>query len=342
MNNTSEIHYEDLDKLDKIAYLFVILGPEISAPILNRLSEENVKKICLKMTSIHIVPSLIRKKILNEFSLLLVKKLSEIRNDTQQVKKLLSLVQGNNKADSTWKELFKDPICVEITKLFEKIELVKIYDALKAEQNQTIATLLTCIPSKKATQFLALFPKERQEEILLNMGMMQPIPKSRLYGSVKMLSSLYEKKDDETPDFIDGGPASVANVLNAFSKDFKKTFIEDLGKQNKDLLKTIEKYLFTFEDLLKLKKEELQRVVREADTNDIVLALKGASSGILEVILKSMSKRAAESLKEELENLGPTKVKDIEAARDRIVAVVRQLEQNGSIVLEGDDDELMV
>ena len=78
MNNTSEIHYEDLDKLDKIAYLFVILGPEISAPILNRLSEENVKKICLKMTSIHIVPSLIRKKILNEFSLLLVKKLSEI------------------------------------------------------------------------------------------------------------------------------------------------------------------------------------------------------------------------------------------------------------------------
>ena len=101
--------------------------------------------------------------------------------------------------------------------------------------------------------------------------------------------------------------------------------------------------MFTFEDLLTLTKEDLQKIIREIDTNDLVYALKGASQELLTAVLKSMSKRAADSLKEELEDLGPVKMKEVEGARDKIVAVVRQLEMNGQIVLgEGDEDELML
>ena len=217
---------------------------------------------------------------------------------------------------------------------------------IKNEQAQTIAFIFTCVPPKKATELLALFPQEQQESILVSLGTMQAIPSDRMAEILQTLQGLTTEEEVKVPTVqqveIEGGPASVANLLNSLNKEQKKGLLENLEKKDDALAKSVQKYLFTFDDLLTLKKEDVQKIIREVDTNDLVLALKGASKELLGLILKSMSKRAAESLKEELENLGPVKVRMVEGARDKIVAVVRQMEMNGQLVLGDGDDELML
>lgn len=346
MTQTDAIDYENLSKLEKLAYLFVALGPDVSAPLLKRMDDDIVEKICKRMSEIQVLSSDIKKKIINEFSLILSKKIGDTINDEEQVKKLLSLAQGEDKAKETWDHALQDPLLSQMTKWFEATETIKLFDAIKNEQTQTIAFIFSCMPSKKATELLALFPQEQQEGILVSLGTMQSIPVERMAEILQTLQGLttVDAVKPTTPQqtAIEGGPASVANLLNSLKKEEKKGLLEGLEKKDTDLAKSIQKYLFTFEDLLTLKKEDVQKVIREVDTNDLVLALKGASKELLELILKSMSKRAAESLKEELDNMGPAKVKDVEAARDKVVAAVRQLESNGQLILGDGEDELML
>ena len=341
------IDYENLSKLDKLAYLFVALGPEESAPLLKYLEDGLVEQICKRMATIHVLPNEIKRKIINEFSLLLVNKIPDTLNNEEQVKKLLTLAQGEDKAKLTWSNALQDPICAQMSKMFEQLEPVKIFDAIKNEQVQTIAFIFTCVPSKRATQLLAFFEKEKQEAILLALGTMQPIPVTRMAEILRSFTGLIDKKPTQveqqpTQSLIDGGPAFVANLLNSLKKEDKTKLLENLGQKDTELAKSIQKYLFTFEDLLTLKKEDLQKIVREVDTNDLIIALKGAEKELIAAILQAMSRRAAESLKEELESLGPVKIKDVETARDKIVATVRQLETNGQIILGKDEDELML
>lgn len=348
--NDSEISYENLTKIEKLAYFFAVLGPETSAPLLKQFDEERVEEICREMSKIHIIPQEIRVKILKEFSSLLETRMSDTINDASLIKKMLVLAQGEDRASTTWVNAFQDPLCIQLSRWIEKLEPVKIFDNLKHEQPPTIALILACIPPKQATSILTLFSPEQQEVILINMGTLRPIPPQRMNEIVHtfMQSCAFESKDTiqklenvDAPTFA-CGPASVAGILNALKKKEKTALLEGLTKKDEALLKSVQKYLFTFDDLLSLKKTDLQRVVRDVDTNDLMLALKGAKPELLEAIFKAMSKRAAESLQEELENLGPVKMKDIEAARDKVVAVVRNLESTGQLVLEGSDDELMV
>ena len=347
MTQTDPIDYENLSKLEKLAYLFVALGPDASAPLLKRMDDDIVEKVCKYMSSIQVLPSDIKKKIITEFSLLLSKKIGDTINDEEQVKKLLSLAQGEDKAKETWDHALQDPVLSRMAKWFEGTETIKLFDAIKNEQTQTIAFIFSCIPPKKATELLALFPQEQQEDILVSLGTMQSIPVERMSEILQTLQGLttadeLEATNSPQQTTVEGGPASVANLLNSLKKEQKNGLLESLGKKDDALAKSVQKYLFTFDDLLTLKKEDVQKVIREVDTNDLVLALKGASKELMDLILKSMSKRAAESLKEELENLGPVKVRVVEGARDKIVAAVRQLEANGQLVLGGGEDELML
>lgn len=346
MKPTDSIDYENLSKLEKLAYLFIALGPDVSAPLLRRMEDDVVEQICKHMSAIHVLPSNVKKKIIAEFSSMLSQKVGDTLNDETHVKKLLSLAQGEDKAKKTWSQALQDPICAQMTKWIDSMETIKLFDTIKNEQTQTIAFIFTCVPPKKATELLALFPQEQQESILVSLGTMQSIPVERMAKILNTLQGLTPVDELKTPPLqqvaIEGGPASVASLLNSLRKEEKKSLLENLEKQDTDLVKSIQKYLFTFEDLLTLKKEEVQRIIREVDINDLVLALKGSSKELQELILKSMSKRAAESLNEELENLGPVRVKDVEAARYKIVSEVQRLESEGQLVLGNKEDELML
>ncbi len=345
MSAKQSIDYEKLSKIEKLAYLFVALGPEASAPLLKQLNSEVIEQLCRYMTHIKVVPSDLKKRLMNEFILLVSNELDDTLNNEDQVKKLLLLAQGEDQAKDTWVNALQDPVYLQMAKVFERLAPVKIYDTIKGEQIQTIAFILTCIPPKTATLLLNFFEKEQQEDILLCIGTMQSIPVSRIREILQMFTYLCEndtKEQSNEQAVIDGGPASVANLLNSLTKEEKKGLLENLEKKNTDLVKSVQKYLFTFDDLLTLTKDDLQKIVREVDTNDLIYALKGASNELLTVILKSMSKRAADSLKEELESLGPVKMKEVDRARDKIIAIVRQLESSGQIVLGGDDDEVVL
>lgn len=338
--------YEKLSKLEKLAYLFIALGPDASAPLLKRMDGATVEQICKYMSKTQVLPYDIKKKVITEFSSILLRKTGDVLNDETHVKKLLSLAQGEDKAKEIWNRALQEPVCDQMEKWFENTEMIKIFDAIKNEQPQTIAFIFTCIPSKKTTELFTLFSKELQESILVALGTMQSIPVDRMKEILQTLQGLTAvdttKSTPLSQTAIEGGPASVANLLNALKKEEKKTLLEDLEKKNTLLVKSVQKYLFTFEDLRTLKKEDIQRIIREVDTNDLVLALKGAPKELLTLIWKSMSKRAAETLKEELENLGPVKVKNVEAARDKIVSTVRQLEASGRLILGESDDDLML
>ena len=346
MTQADSVDYNNLSKLEKLAYLLVALGPDLSAPLLKKMDDEIVEKICKHMSAIRVLTSDMKEKIIAEFSLMLSKKIGDTLNDDEQVKKLLSLAQGEVKAKETWDHAVQDPVRAQMEKWFQNTETIKLFDNIKNEQVQTIAFIFSCIPPKKATELLTLFPQEQQESILVSLGTMHSIPVKRMTEILQTLQGLTTVEGSKTSCpasiTIEGGPASVANLLNSLKKDKKEGLLGKLEEKDADLVKSIHKYLFTFDDLLTLKKEDVQKIIREIDTNDLVLALKGASKELLDLILKSMSKRAAESLEEELGSLGPVKIKDIEGARDKIVAIVRQMEINGQLVLGDEEDDLML
>ena len=143
---------------------------------------------------------------------------------------------------------------------------------------------------------------------------------------------------------LSGGPAAVAKVLTLASGSVEKAIIESITQRNHDLAQQITNLMFAFEDLITLDGKSMQRILRDVDSKELALALKAASEELRQHIMKNMSERAAQALQEEMEFLGPVRVKDVEAAQQRIIAAVRTLEEAGEIVLggRGGDDELIV
>lgn len=337
------IQYQDLSKIQKLSYLFVVLGPESSAPLLKQFDEDTLENICREMSQIKVIPAEIKKKLLQEFSSVFYNCLDDVISDQQNIKKTLQLSQGEEKAQNIFTRVLKDPACTQMTQIFNQFSDIQIFNTLKVEQEQTIAFLLACLPPNKAKQILQLFDQEKKESILMKMGTMQPIPSKRIEQLLQIFQKLCVQKTKQADNqAIEGGPMLVANILNSYKKDDKETLLSDLSKKDTDLTKAIEKFLFTFEDLAKLSKEDLQKVIREVDTQDLIVALKSAPDNLLNLITGAMSKRAAASLKEELENLGPTKLKDVELAREKIVTTVRGLESQGALILDNDENELLL
>ncbi len=213
----------------------------------------------------------------------------------------------------------------------------RIASLLRSESPQTIALVLASLPATLAAGVLSRLPERQQPDVALRIARMGETS-SRVIRQVEdalrhKLTAVAEREYASA-----GGSKALAGILNHADRSLERNVLENLATADKGLAEEVRGMLFVFEDIVKLDERAIQQVLREVDQKDLVLALRGAEENVKEVLLANMSERGAAMLKEEMEIQSPQRKRDVDEAQSRVVAVVRKLEEAGTIVIAGDED----
>lgn len=338
----TELEYGKLSRHQKLAVFLIIIGPEAAAEVLRHFDDAEIELICREMSAVTVVPVEVQRLSMDEFSPLVAKSAGSAIGGLSYAQRTLEIAKGDYKASTIVGRI--GPVVgtsVEVIKDISEMEGRQIFNLVKHEQPQTISFLLSYLDSAKSAEVFALLGPELREEVIERLGTIESTSLELVSKIARSLGKHYDSK--VRPAFHhSGGVRSVADLLNQLDKEMSKNLLARLEERNATLSAAIRKKLFSFEDLSRLQPADLQRVLREVDSSNLAIAMKSASEPLRERIYGSISKRAAESLKEELEMLGPVRLKDVETAQDAIIQVVRRLEEEGQITLESDGAQSVV
>jgi flagellar motor switch protein FliG len=326
----------------KAAVLLLTLDQDSVTSILKQLDSKAVEEVMRELASLREVSEPIRNKVLREFYDLALAQSWAAEGGLEYAKALLHLSLDSKEADRILQQISqtvrKTPFA-----FLQKAESQNLLTFIQDEHPQTIALIVSHLPYHKAAEILAGLPGPKQIEVVkrvANMEQTNPEVISEVERGLEarlsnMLSQSFEKI---------GGVDTVAEVLNLVDRTTEKGIMEGLEAEDPDLVEQIRRLMFVFEDILLVDDKGIQGVLKEVDNDELALALKTASPELREKIFKNMSERASQLIKEDMEYMGPVRVADVEAAQQRIVDVVRRLEDSGEIVISGrgGDKDLIV
>jgi flagellar motor switch protein FliG len=338
----SELDYGKFSRQQKLAIFLIIIGPEAAAEVLRHFDDVEIELICREMSTFTVVPIEVQRLSLEEFSPMVARSVGSALGGLGYAQRTLEIAKGDYKASTIVGRI--GPVVgtsVEVIKDISEMEGRQIFNLVKHEQPQTISFLLSYLDSAKSAEVFALLGPDLREEVIERLGTIESTSLELVSKIARSLGKHYDSK--VRPAFHrSGGVRAVADLLNQLDKEMSKNLLARLEERNANLSAAIRKKLFSFEDLLRLQAADFQRVLREVDSANLAVAMKSASEKLRESIYGSISKRAAESLKEELEMLGPVRLKDVETAQDAIIQVVRRLEEEGQITLESENSQSVV
>ena len=332
-----KIDYETLNKVQKLALFMVVIGPEVSSELLKGFEDAEIESICREISNFTIVDEETQRKVVEEFSDIISSSLGAILGGSRFAQRALELAKGDYKAANLLSRIAPVGNSMEVIQEVSDMEPRQIHNLVRGEQPQTIAFVTSHLSHEKAASLISMLAPEVGEEVVERIGAMDFTSLEHVGRVVGCLKKHFDTKHKPTMH-SSGGVRSVADLLNLMDKETSKTLLVKLEERNPQLGMQIRRKMFSFEDLVRLDIASLQRVTRELEMSD----MKSANASLQEMILKSVSKRAAESIKEEIEMLGPVRLKEVEAAQDRIIQVVRKLEEEGEMSLDnGGDNKLM-
>ncbi|MED0714462.1 flagellar motor switch protein FliG [Aeribacillus composti] len=330
-----------LNGRQKAAILLISLGPEASASVYKHLTEEEIEKLTLEISSVRKVDSQKKEEVIEEFHQIALAQDYIAQGGIQYAKEVLEKALGGEKASEIIRRLTSS-LQVRPFDFVRKADPAQILNFIQNEHPQTIALVLSYLDAKQSGQILSSLPQEVQADIAKRIAIMDRTSPE----VINEVEQVLEKKlsSTVTEDFTEtGGIETVVEVLNGVDRSTERTILEALEVQDPELAEEIKKRMFVFEDIVTLDNRAIQRVIREVDNNDLMLALKVASDEVKEIVFKNMSTRMAETFKEEMNYMGPVRLRDVEEAQSRIVEVIRRLEDAGEIVIaRGQGDEIIV
>lgn len=248
---------------------------------------------------------------------------------------------GHNKAVEIIKRL-EEQVKVKPFNFVRHTETKQLVNMISGEHPQTIALILSYLDNQQAAMILSEMPMDVQADIARRVALMDRTSPEILKEVERVLrekvSSIFQQ------DFTQaGGIDTVVGILNSADRGTEKLILEELEKEDAELADEIRKRMFIFEDVITLDDASIQRVVREVDSKDLAKALKGASEEVKERIFRNISKRAAEMLREDLDFMGPVRLREVEEAQQRIVGIIRRLDEAGEIIISrGGEDAIIV
>jgi flagellar motor switch protein FliG len=330
----------ELTRPQKLAVLLCMLGPESAAQILKHFDEREMELVIGEMGKLELIPHALQEKVLKEFADVAVVASTSVAGGQEIVRLTLEKAVGQSRAASIVGRTGGPKGDVDADGLLRPIlnaDPRELYNAVKTEPPQTLALLTSYFPPDKASAFLNQCPAELRDKIVERHATLQPTPIEVIETIVthvaRKLGVKATRGISET-----GGVKSAATLLNALERTMSKTVLTSIEERNPDLSKSIRAKMFTFEDMVRLDNNALQKVMREVDTRDLTVSLKKCSYAVKTALLGSISKRAAETVKEEMAFLGNLKAKEIEASQTRIVEIVRRLEGEGEIDLNPQEE----
>ncbi len=331
----------ELTGKQKAAILLISLGPDVSASVYKHLSEEEIERLTLEISSVRQVAAQEKEEVLEEFHQIALAQDYISQGGIAYAKEVLEKALGSEKALNIISRL-TSALMVRPFDFARKADPTQLLNFIQNEHPQTIALVLSYLEPTQAGQILSALPQEMQADIARRIALMD----STSPEVINEVEQILERKLSTTfvQDYTQtGGIEAVVEVLNGVDRSTERTILDALEIQDPELAEEIKKRMFVFEDIVTLDNRAIQRVIREVDNNDLMLALKVSSDEVKEVVFRNMSTRMAETFKEEMEFMGPVRLRDVEEAQSRIVAVIRRLEEMGEIVVaRGGGDDIIV
>lgn len=330
----------ELTNKQKAAILLIALGPEVSSQVFKHLKEDEMEKLTLEIANQRKVTQEQKEKVLMEFHQMLVANNYISSGGLDYAREILEKALGAEKAVSIINRLTSS-LQIRPFDFARKTDPGQLLNFIQNEHPQTIALIMSYLQADQSGAILSSLPPDRQVDVAKRIATMDRTSPDVL----KDVERILERKLSAmvTQDFTSaGGVDSIVEILNRVDRSTERTIMENLEVQNPELAEEIKRRMFVFEDIVLLDDRSLQLVLREIESKDLALALKAASNEVGEKIYKNMSKRAADMLREEIEYMGPVRIRDVEEAQQKIVNVIRRLEESGEIVVaRGKGDEII-
>jgi flagellar motor switch protein FliG len=332
---------KDLTGKQKAAILLISLGPDVSASVYKHLSEEEIEKLTLEISGVKKVETEAKEDILEEFHQIAIAQDYISQGGIGYAKTVLEKALGSEQALAIINRLTSS-LQVKPFDFARRADAAQILNFIQNEHPQTIALILSYLEPQQAGQILSELPQEVQADIARRIAIMDGTSPE----VISEVEAILERKLSATvtQDYTQtGGVEAVVEVLNGVDRSTEKTILDALEIQDPELAEEIKKRMFVFEDIVTLDGRSIQRVIRDCDNEDLLLSLKVSSDEVKEVVFRNMSNRMVETLKEEMEFMGPVRLRDVEEAQSRIVAVIRRLEDSGEIIIaRGGGDDIIV
>lgn len=325
----------------KAALLLISLGPEVAASVYKNLNEEEVERLTLEISSVKKVESSVKEEIIEEFHNIAIAQDYISQGGIGYAKTVLEKALGKNHAQAIINRLTSS-LQVRPFDFARRADPSQLLNFIQNEHPQTIALILSYLEAEQAGVILSSLPQETQADIARRIATMD----STSPEVISEIEAVLERKlsSTVTQDYTEaGGVDAVVEVLNGVDRATEKTILDALEIQDPDLAEEIKKRMFVFEEIVTLDNRSIQRIIRECENEDLILSLKVSSEEVQNVLFSNMSARMAESFKEEIEIMGPVRLRDVEEAQTRIVGIIRRLEDSGEIIIaRGGGDDIIV
>ena len=332
---------EDMNGVQKAAILLIALGPEKSAQIFKHLKEEEIEELTLEIANTRSISPTVKEEVIEEFYQVCLAQQYIAEGGIGYAKELLEKALGNDKAQDVITKLTAS-LQVRPFEFIRKTEPSQVLNFIQDEHPQTIAMILSYLSAGQASLIIGALPPEKQADVARRIALMDRTSPE----VIKEVERVLERKLSSliNQDYsIAGGVDAVVNILNTVDRGTEKRIMESLEIEEPELAEEIRKKMFVFEDILLLDDRAIQRVLRDVDNSDLGVALKGANEEVQSAIFKNLSSRLASMIKEDMEFMGPVRMKDVEEAQQKIVGIIRKLEDSAEIVISrGGSDELVV
>ena len=332
------LEYAKLSKTQKIAAFLITIGPDAAAEVMGSFDNAQLEVVTREIAALPMIEAGIREAIMKEFTGVISDGAQSVLGGIGFAQAALGKAKGEYAATAILNRCAPEGPGGADEEI-QQMEGRQVLNLMKSEQPQTIAFLVSCMDTAKAAELVGMLPPELREEVIERLGAMQPTSRENVHKVVTNLNRRLDRRAAQQGLHRGGGVKACADLLNALDKEMRKTLLTKVEERDAALGAAIRKKVFSFEDLTRLAAADLGRVMREVDTADLALALKTAKPVVKTAVLGTMSKRAAEGLKDEIDMLPAPRGKDVEAAQDRIIAVVRRLEEAEEITLDGGADE---
>ena len=328
----------ELTGRQKAAIFFVTLGSELTIKIFRHLSEHEVESISFEIARLDNIDYELKQQVLKEFHELYSAKRFVMYGGSAVAKDILTKALGEDKAEEIISQASRtSPL--DAIKYADPIHLLNL---IQNEHPQTIALILAHIDPQQASLVLSKLEGKVRSDIAKRIAEMDRTSPDVLRSIQQVLEKKISAISSESYT-KSGGVESIVDILNNVDRSTEKSIIENLEEEDPELAEEIKRRMFVFEDIVMLDNQAIQRVLQEIEALDMARALKASSTDVQEKILSNMSKRAGVLLQEEMEYLGPIRITDVEDSQQRIVAIIRRLEDKGEIVIaRAGEDEIIV
>jgi flagellar motor switch protein FliG len=325
---------------EKAAILLIALGPEVGGNVLKQLRENEIEALTMQVFTTETVKEETRKEVLNDCYGLALAQGYLSNGGAHYAEEMLAKALGNEKAAEIMSRLISSvrPRHFDFLKDTDPFQLVTF---IQDEQPQAIALILSHLPAPTAAKILAILQPEQRAEVAMRIATMERTPPEVIEGVEAVLkrrvSSILQSDYS-----MAGGVEHLAALLANVDRSTERVILDHLDKNAPELAAEVRKLTFTFDNLIQLDDPSLQRVLREVDARDLAMALRGVADELRDKIFKNLSSRAAEMLKEDIAVSGPVRMRQVEESQQRIVAIVRKLEEQGELVIQRGADDVLV